>query len=194
MASRRSPPAEPRFFPSAAQFRAWLARHAATAPELIVGYWKVGSGRPSMGWSESVDEALCFGWIDGVRTRLDDHSYKIRFTPRRPGSIWSAINIAKVEALSAAGRMQPAGLAAYAQRLAHKSKVYAYEQAETTALTAEEAAAFQADPAAASFFERVAPSYRKTVLHWLGGARQPATRARRFARLLQACAEQRKLV
>lgn len=193
MPSRRSPSAEARFFASAAQFRAWLAKNAGSAPELIVGFWKVDSGRPSMRWAESVDEALCFGWIDGVRTRLDDGSYKIRFTPRRPGSVWSAINIAKVEALVAAGRMQPAGLAAFARRLAHKSKVYAYEQAETATLTAEEAAALQADPAAASFFDRVAPSYRKTVLHWLNSAKQPATRARRFAQLLQACAEQRKL-
>ena len=99
----------PHFFAAGAEFRSWLAEHHASAPELLVGFWKVGSGIPSMSWSESVDAALCFGWIDGVRRRRDDASYTIRFTPRRPGSIWSAVNVAKVDALTAAGLMEPAG-------------------------------------------------------------------------------------
>ena len=117
------------FFATPQAFRQWLERHAASAPELLVGFHKVGSGRPSMGWSESVDEALCFGWIDGIRRRLDEHTYSIRFTPRKPSSIWSAVNIAKVEQLQAAGRMTPAGLAAFAHRKAHKSAIYSHEQA-----------------------------------------------------------------
>lgn len=119
---------EPAFFATGAQFRDWLAANHTSAPELIVGYWKVGSGKPSMTWSESVDEALCFGWIDSVRHRLDDESYTIRFTPRRPGSIWSAVNVAKVESLIAQGLITPAGLAAYAGRRADRTAVYSYEQ------------------------------------------------------------------
>nr|WP_295637694.1 hypothetical protein [uncultured Methylibium sp.] len=102
----------PTFFETPARFRTWLEQHGRTEPELVVGFYKRGSGRPSMTWSESVDEALCFGWIDGVRTRIDDDAYKIRFTPRKPTSTWSAINIDKVHALQAAGRMTPAGLEA----------------------------------------------------------------------------------
>ena len=102
----------PTFFATPKAFRQWLERHADSAPELLVGFHKVGSCCPSMGWSESVDEALCFGWIDGIRRRIDEHTYSIRFTPRKPSSIWSAVNIAKVEQLQAAGRMTPAGLAA----------------------------------------------------------------------------------
>lgn len=118
----------PTFFATGAQFRHWLSENHTSAPELIVGFWKVGSGKPSMTWSQSVDEALCFGWIDSVRHRLDDESYTIRFTPRRPGSIWSAVNVAKVEALTAQGLMTPAGLAAYAGRRDDRTAVYSYEQ------------------------------------------------------------------
>src|SRR5512145_2315733 len=109
-------PHAPVFFPTPGAFRRWLARHGSTVSELLVGFYKVGSGRPSLTWSESVDEALCFGWIDGVRKRIDDVSYQIRFTPRRPGSSWSAINVAKVEVLLSQGRMQPAGMRAYSHR------------------------------------------------------------------------------
>ena len=118
----------PRFFSAAQAFRDWLAHHAATEAELIVGFHKVATGQSCMTWSESVDEALCFGWIDGVRKRIDDDTYQIRFTPRKPTSIWSTINIAKVQALQAQGRMTPAGERAFALRADHRSAVYSHEQ------------------------------------------------------------------
>ena len=182
-----SPPGrEPRFFATASEFRAWLQVHAATAPELMVGFWKVDSGRPSMSWPESVDEALCFGWIDGVRTRIDEHAYRIRFTPRRPSSIWSAVNIRKFEQLCAQGRMTEAGVRAHALRTAGRSVVYAYEQPATADLTADEWRAFRRNRAAWAYFEACPPSYRKVLLHWVTTARKPATRATRLARLIEA--------
>ena len=123
------PGAMAKFFETPAMFRAWLARHGARESELIVGFYKRKTGYQSMSWSESVDEALCFGWIDGVRTRIDEHSYQIRFSPRKPKSIWSAINIEKVSMLEAAGRMTKAGLDAFARRSKDKSRAYSYEQA-----------------------------------------------------------------
>ncbi len=187
-------PAEPQFFASAAHFRAWLAQHAATAGELRVGYWKVGSGKPSMTWSESVDEALCVGWIDGVRQRIDDEAYQIRFTPRRPGSIWSAINIAKVEVLVAQGRMQPAGLAAFARRTDAKSVVYAYEQRQHPELNPAETKQFKRHKVAWAFFEGCPPSYRKPILYWVVSAKKPETRERRLQQLIDACARQERLL
>jgi uncharacterized protein YdeI (YjbR/CyaY-like superfamily) len=177
----------PSFFAGAADFCAWLERHAATQVELLVGFHKVGSGRASMSWPESVDEALCFGWIDGVRKRIDEHSYQIRFTPRRPGSIWSAVNIAKATSLGASGRMRPAGVAAFACRTERKSSVYAYEQAGMLELGPAELRAFKANKRAWRYFEGCPPSYRKVVTYWVLSAKQPATRARRLAGLLQAC-------
>jgi len=179
----------PTFFATPQAFRRWLERHAASAQELLVGFHKVGSGRPSMGWSESVDEALCFGWIDGVRRRIDEHTYSIRFTPRKPSSIWSAVNIAKVEQLQAAGRMTPAGLAAFAHRQAHKSVIYSHEQPAAAELPASLQRAFQRNKAAWRFFqESTPPSYRKSMLHWVLSAKRDVTREARFAELLAACA------
>lgn len=183
----------PRFFETAGEFRAWLEAHAGTARELLVGYAKVGSGRPSMTWPESVDEALCFGWIDGVRKRIDDSSYSIRFTPRKPTSIWSAVNIAKFEQLVAQGRMTEAGAQAYARRTEARSVVYAYEQADTAELSAAERRAFQRERAAWRFFEASPPSYRKVILHWVTTAKRADTRAARFARLVAACAAGERL-
>lgn len=185
---------KPVFFASAAEFRAWLEANAAHADELLVGYWKVGTGRPSMTWSESVDEALCVGWIDGVRRRIDDLAYAIRFTPRRRGSIWSAVNLAKAEALIAAGRMRAAGRAAYDARDPAKCEVYAFERAEAPALTAAETRAFRAAKAAWAFFGRCPPGYRTVVLHWVTTAKKPETRARRLAQLIDACARQERLL
>lgn len=130
----RAPAPKPAFFETAAAFRRWLVKHAATRGELVVGFHKVGSGAPSMTWPESVDEALCVGWIDGVRKRIDDATYQIRFTPRHPGSIWSAVNIAKAERLIAEGRMTAAGLEAFERRTPERSAVYAFEQAGELAL------------------------------------------------------------
>lgn len=181
------------FFARAADFRAWLDDHAATTPELLVGYHKVASGTPSMTWPESVDEALCVGWIDGVRRRIDDTRYCIRFTPRRPGSIWSAVNIAKVAALRAAGRMTPAGEAAFAARREDRSGVYAFERDQPAELDAAESAAFRAQAAAWRFFEAQPPGYRRVVLHWVVSAKRADTRARRLAALVEACGRGERL-
>jgi uncharacterized protein YdeI (YjbR/CyaY-like superfamily) len=183
----------PRHFATAAAFRAWLAKHGARETELLVGFHKVDSGRPSMTWSESVDEALCFGWIDGVRKRIDEHAYSIRFTPRKPGSNWSAINIAKVEKLRAEGRMTAAGEAAFARRTADKSVVYAYEQRDTAALSADEVRVFKRDKAAWKYWEACPPGYRKTLLYWIVSAKREDTRASRLATLMTACREERRL-
>jgi uncharacterized protein YdeI (YjbR/CyaY-like superfamily) len=183
----------PRFFASAAAFRAWLDANAASATQLLVGFHKAGSDRASMAWSESVDEALCHGWIDGVRRRIDDDRYSIRFTPRRPGSNWSAVNIAKVEQLRAQGRMTAAGESAFAGRREARSRIYAYEQADTATLAADELRAFQRRKAAWRYFEATPPSYRKVVLHWITTAKRADTRAARLAQLVEACAAGQRL-
>lgn len=178
----------PTFFDSAQAFRQWLEAHAAHEPSVLVGYHKVGTGRASMSWSESVDEALCFGWIDGVRKRIDDQAYVIRFTPRKANAIWSAVNIAKFEHLQAQGRMTPAGAAAFAHRTPARSGVYAHEQSTTAALTDHECQAFKGDQAAWAYFEGTSPGYKKVILHWVTTAKKPETRAARPAKLVQACA------
>ncbi|MCW5664626.1 MAG: YdeI/OmpD-associated family protein [Piscinibacter sp.] len=180
--------ASPKFFPNPLAFCRWLEANAATAAELLVGYHKVATGKPSMSWSESVDEALCFGWIDGVRKRIDDDSYQIRFTPRRPTSIWSAINIAKFAKLQSEGRMTPAGAAAFENRTEAKSAVYAYEQESPAELSPAELREFKRNKVAWRFFESSPPSHKKAVLHWVCGAKKPETRQRRFGKLLEACA------
>ena len=185
--------ATPRFFETAKDFRAWLQANASSAAELIVGYHKVSTGRPSMSWSESVDEALCFGWIDGVRKSIDDNSYAIRFTPRTATSIWSAINIAKFEDLRAAGRVTTAGERAFASRTEAKSVVYAYEQASTAELSSSELKEFKRQKAAWGFFETTPPSYKKVILHWVTTAKRTETRATRFAKLVEACAAGQRL-
>lgn len=185
--------AKPRFFEDAQAFRAWLLANASSETELLVGYHKVGTGRPSMTWSESVDEALCFGWIDGVRKRIDDHTYTIRFTPRKQTSIWSAINIAKVEQLRQQGRMTPAGAKAFASRTEAKSVVYAYEQESTVELSATERRDFQRNKAAWKYFEATPPGYRKVILHWVTTAKRPDTRASRMAKLMAACSKAQRL-
>jgi uncharacterized protein YdeI (YjbR/CyaY-like superfamily) len=179
--------AAPTFFAKPEQFRSWLQRHGATAPELLVGYWKVASGRESMSWPESVDEALCFGWIDGVRKRIDEDSYQIRFTPRHPTSIWSAVNLKKYEQLLSAGLVTEAGVRAYACREEKKSKVYAYEQPVHAELRPEEVQAFKAVRGAWDHFDACPPSYRKVLLHWVTSAKRPETRAARLGELIAAC-------
>lgn len=183
----------PVFFETPAEFRAWLQRHGQAESELIVGFHKRGSGRPSMTWSESVDEALCFGWIDGVRTRIDDDSYKIRFTPRKPTSIWSAINIDKVHALQAAGRMTPAGLDAFARRTDDKSRVYAYEQAAHAELEPAQAAEFRKHRKAWAFFQAQPPGYRHLAAWHVVSAKRPETRQARLQKLIEASASGRRV-
>jgi uncharacterized protein YdeI (YjbR/CyaY-like superfamily) len=178
-----------RSFASPAEWRSWLEEHHATETELVVRFWKVGSGKPSMTWSESVDEALCFGWIDAVRRRIDDQSYSIRFTRRRPTSIWSAVNVAKVAALEEQGKMTDAGRAAFALRRADRTGVYSFEK-EPAVL---DETPLQADPAAWAFWQSQPPSYRKVVAHWVTSAKRPETRAKRMAELVVDCAAGRKI-
>jgi len=183
--------ADRRFFETPADFHRWLEINHETAPELLVGFWKKDSGRPSIDWPEARDAALCFGWIDGVRKSLGEESYTIRFTPRRKGSIWSKVNVARYEALTEEGRMTPAGVRAYEENK-HKTGVYAYEN-EQKDLTAAETAAFRRDKAAWTWFEKSAPSYRKVVLHWINSAKKRETRARRLATLIEDSAAGRKI-
>ena len=183
----------PQFFADPEALRAWFLAHADEGGELLLGYWKTGTGRPSVTWPESVDEALCVGWIDGVRRRLDDESYVIRFTPRRPGSTWSAVNVARVAELTAQGRMQPAGLAAFEQRRADRSGTYAYEQREVAALTTEQEAVFRATLNAWEFFSSQPPSYRHTATWWVVSAKRAETRERRLAQLVDDSAHGRRL-
>ena len=187
MASPRAP-RDPVFFGNLEEFRAWLEKHGAKESELLVGFHKVATGKPTLTWPQSVDEALCFGWIDGVRKRIDDGAYQIRFTPRKAKSTWSAVNVSRVEALVAEGRMRPAGLEAFARRLEANSGIYSYEQAAPLALTPNEVKAFRRNKAAWAYFEAVAPSYRKTVTHWITRAKKAETRARRLAKLIESCA------
>ena len=156
--------------------------------ELNVGFYKVGSGRPSMTWPESVGEALCFGWIDGLRKRIDDHAYQIRFTPRKQGSIWSTVNIKHVEALIAEGRVKPAGLEAFERRTERKSSVYSYEQESSMDLAPDELRTFKRNKGAWAYFEQAAPNYRRTMIYWVVSPKQEATRGRRLAKLIESCA------
>ena len=185
--------AAPVFFEDAQAFRAWLAAHAHTERELLVGFHKVGTGKPCMSWSESVDQALCYGWIDGVRKGLDDTSYTIRFTPRKPRSIWSAVNIDKVARLREQGLMTPAGEAAFAQRSDDRSRVYSHEREAPAELDPAALARFQANGAAWAFFEACPPGYRRRMLHVVTSAKKAETRAARLDRLIEACAQGRRL-
>jgi uncharacterized protein YdeI (YjbR/CyaY-like superfamily) len=178
----------PRYFATPSDFRRWLAKHHASAAELLVGFHKVGSGRPSMSWSESVDEALCAGWIDGVRRSLGEQAYTIRFSPRRPGSIWSAINIRKAEALIAEGRMLPAGLKAFRARTERKSLVYSYEQGEVE-LPDPYAAILKKNKQAWTFFHAQPPGYRQQMSWRVISAKQEATRRKRLDKLIEASAK-----
>ena len=184
---------EPAFFPRPEDFRAWLEKHHKTEKELLVGFYKKGSGRPSLTWSESVDEALCFGWIDGVRRNRDEESYTIRFTPRKPDSNWSAINVAKVEELTRQGRMRPAGLAAFEKRSEAKTAIYAYEQRKDVKLDKALEKRFRAEKAAWDFFQAQPPGYRQLMLFWVMGAKKEETREKRLARLIEESARGRRI-
>jgi uncharacterized protein YdeI (YjbR/CyaY-like superfamily) len=176
-------PHDVHYFASTEALREWFDANHETADELWLGYWKKGTGRPSVTWSQAVDEALCVGWIDGVVQRVNDERHAQRFTPRRKGSNWSAINVAKVGTLTEQGRMRPAGIRAYEARTAEKTGVYSYERPDAT-LTDEELARFRAEPAAWSDWEARPPSYRKAATHWVTSAKQPATRERRLTTLI----------
>jgi uncharacterized protein YdeI (YjbR/CyaY-like superfamily) len=181
------------FFETPAEWRAWLTEHHATATEVEVGFRKRASGLESMTWPEAVDEALCFGWIDGVRHSVDETSYRNRFTPRRPGSNWSKVNIAKVEALIEQGRMRPPGLKAFEARTDARSGVYSFEQERPAELPPEYLAAIRADAAAWGDYERRPPSYRRQVAHWIMSAKREETRRRRLGQLIEDSAAGRRL-
>ncbi len=187
------PPVDPIYFESAAELRDWFDANHATATELWIGYHRKATGRPSLTWSEVVDEALCVGWIDGVRYSVDADRFTQRLTPRRRGSNWSAINIAKVEELIGQGRMRPAGLAAFAARSEERSAIYSYEQRHAATLEAAEEAEFRANAAAWAWFEARPRSYRQTATHWVVSAKRPETRARRLATLIEDSAAARPI-
>ena len=182
----------PTFFESAQQLGRWFDQHAATASELSVGFLKAGTGRAGLTWPQAVDEALCVGWIDGVRHRIDDEHYRIRFTPRQPNSRWSAVNILRVSELQALGRMKPAGLAAFAARTEARSRTASYEQGDM-ALSADDLAIFRRHKQAWKFFESTPPSYRRKAIWLVISAKRPDTRIRRLTQLIEACAEGRRI-
>lgn len=180
------------WFRTALEMRRWFARHHREAGELRVGFRKRGSGQPGISWPESVDEALCVGWIDGVRRRLDEQNYTIRFTPRQRDSTWSAVNIRRAQALIEAGRMQAAGLRAFEARTARKSAIYAYEQGEVS-LDPAMTARFRRHKGAWAWFKAQAPWYRRKLAWWVCSAKREDTRELRLAKLIEASALGRRL-
>lgn len=183
---------QPTFFHHQSEFRNWLKKNYDKATELLVGFYKVNSGKQSITWSQSVDEAICFGWIDGIRKSIDDESYCIRFTPRKSKSIWSAINIKKVEELTRQELMHPAGFAAFSKREENKSRIYSYEK-EAAILSNDFLKKFKANKKAWEYFQSQAPSYQKTALHWVTGAKQEITKVKRLEELIRDCEGERKI-
>jgi uncharacterized protein YdeI (YjbR/CyaY-like superfamily) len=181
----------PTFFKTPAALRRWFKSHHATSAELWIGFHKKDSGRGGVVYRQALDEALCFGWIDGMVRRVDEVCYMQRFTPRRPRSTWSAVNIAKVNALIAEGRVQPAGLAAFERRTPERSVVYSYEQRQAAALSPAERRAVKANPAAWRFLEAQPPHYKRAVALWIQGAKKEETRQRRLAVLVDCSARGR---
>ena len=183
---------KPRFFQTPADFRKWLQKNHAAAIELWVGFYRKDSGKLSIAWPESVDEALCFGWIDGIRNRVDEISYKIRFTPRRRGSIWSTINIKRARELTKEKRMHTAGTRAFEARREYKSGIYSYEQ-RTVELPEPYASALKKNKSAWRFFKTQPPSYRKMMSWYILSAKKEETRAQRVNKLIAASAKRKRL-
>ncbi|HET9410670.1 MAG TPA: YdeI/OmpD-associated family protein [Candidatus Dormibacteraeota bacterium] len=181
-------------FKTPAEFRAWLAKHHATAPEVGVVFHKKESGKPSMTWSDAVDQALCYGWIDSVARRLDDTSRVQRFSPRKPRSNWSAVNIKKVAELTARGLMAPAGLAAFSRRSEARSGIYSYENRHLAALDPQRERTFRRAKAAWEFFGKQPPSYRQLAIYRVMSAKREETREKRLALLIKASTEGRRLL
>lgn len=179
-------------FASAEEWRDWLANHHDTASECLVGFIKVTTGRPNLTWSDAVDQAICFGWIDGVRRGIDADTYSIRFTPRKSGSNWSAINVKKVEALRAAGLMSEAGERVFAQRSEAKTAIYSYER-EAAEFSADQQAAFRSNAAAWEFWQAQPAGYRKVATHWVTRAKRVSTCQRRLEQLIEDSAAGRRL-
>ena len=183
---------EPIFFASPAEFRTWMEQHHEQETELLVGYHKKQTGKPSLTWAESVDVALCFGWIDGIRKSIDDTAYNIRFTPRKARSIWSNVNIKRVGELTEMGLMLPAGLKAFEARTPDRSGVYSAEQGDIQLDEASEAA-LKTNEKAWTFFDRQAKSYKKSVVWWLLSAKKAETKAKRLAQLIEDSANEKRL-
>jgi uncharacterized protein YdeI (YjbR/CyaY-like superfamily) len=182
----------PTFFPTPAAFREWLDQHHAMAQELWVGFYKKGAGKPGMTYAEAVDEALCYGWIDGIIKRVNDESYMHRFSPRKPRSIWSNLNVAHVDRLTAAGRMHPAGLAAYAARDAARTGIYSFEARQPKRLPPGFLREFRANRKAWAFFQAQSESYRRLATHRITSAKKPETRERWLQRIIAASVAGRK--
>ena len=177
------------FFDSPEAFYDWLAEHHDTEDEVFVGMWKKATGKQTMTWSQAVDQALCFGWIDGVMRRIDDERHMQRFTPRRPGSNWSKVNVEKVAKLEAEGLMTEAGRKAFEARTKEKTGVYSFESKDAAELSPEFAEQLAANNKAHEYFEGRAPSYRRTAIHWVESAKRKETRSRRMQQLIE-CSEQ----
>ena len=184
---------EPSLFATPDEFRAWLEENHESATELVVGFYKKGSGKPSITWAESVEQALCFGWIDGIRRSRDDESYTTRFTPRKRNSTWSRVNLEKVEELKRRGLMRPAGLRAYEERREAKTGVYSYEQREAAELPAEYEERLRADTRAWEDWSARPPSYRKAAVWWVVSAKKEETRRSRLATLVDDSAQGRTI-
>lgn len=184
---------EPVFFTTSAELRAWFEQNHATAPELFVGYWKKHTGKAGVTHTEAIEQALCFGWIDSVGRRIDDDRYQVRFTPRRRGSVWSAVNIAAVARLTEQGLMRPAGSAAFEQRKPEKSAVYSYEQSADTPLDEAQLALFRQNAQAWEWFSAQSASYRRSAVHWVTTAKRADTRERRLAQLIADSAQGRRV-
>ena len=183
---------KPLFFPTQKDMRKWFEKNHKKEKELFVGYYKVATGKPTINWSQSVDEALCFGWIDGIRRSVDDESYCIRFTPRNPKSNWSAINNKKVEELTKLGLMKPEGLATFSFRKKEKSKIYSYENPAVGFEKSYETK-FKANKQAWGFFQSTAQTYQKTTTRWVMDANQDETRLKRLEELIRDCALGKKI-
>src|SRR5689334_5981628 len=175
---------DPQFFAGAEELRAWFEQNSETATELLIGYYKKGADRSGIKHSEAVEQALCFGWIDSVGRRIDDERYQVRFTPRRKGSVWSAVNVATVTELTERGLMHPAGLRAFESRRPDRVATYSYEQPEGAELNADQIARLRAEPAAWEWFSKQASSYRRSAAHWVISAKRPETRERRLTQLI----------
>ncbi len=184
---------QPVFFENALALRRWFVTNAATASVLVAGFMKKGTGVPSITWPESVDEALCVGWIDGVRNRIDDQRYQIRFTPRRKGSHWSNINIHRVAELKKARRMKAAGLKAFEARSKAKSGRAAYEQRKTAAFPPEDIKRFKRNAVAWKYYGALPPGYRHLMTYWVISAMKPETHTKRLHKLIEACAKGQRL-
>lgn len=176
----------PTFFAKQSEFRKWLEINHKNKTELVVGFYKVSSGKPSITWSQSVDEALCFGWIDGVRKSIDSNSYQIRFTQRKTTSIWSAVNIKKIEELTKQGLMKPAGILSFENRKENKSKIYSYEIQDVN-FSSDFEKQFKENKKAWNYFQLLAPSYKKSSINWVMSAKQAATQTKRLSELIADC-------